>query len=296
MYTIGAMAGSATMQAFIVEMPNITQHTHNITETQEDVQLEIVEKSNEMLTYAFMVPGVFSMVVAIFYIGLCITLPTIDLTATKQISTGNTMAGRKQNHLTVLLLIFVSMFSFLQRNLENILENYLTRFTLAILDTSAHYAAMVTTIFFIAFGFSRLACICVSYLLTSGQMLCVNLALGAAAYAIMLLVPTYKNIALIVSVVLAGLSLAANYASLVTWSTLHIQDTVKVTSLITIARSLSGVFGLPVTGYLLDHWGDMWMVYVLFSDNIIIMMLFLAMNMLVKYFFNVSDVDENSVK
>ena len=157
MYTIGALAGSAINQGFIVEIPNSTQHTHNITETQEDVQLKIVEKSNEMLTYAFMVQGVFSIVVAIYYIGLHITLQSIDLPGTKCISTGKTVGGRKTINLALLLLIFVSMFSFFQKGLDGVLINYLTRFTFTILDTSVHYAAMVTTVFFIACTCSKLA-------------------------------------------------------------------------------------------------------------------------------------------
>ena len=296
MNTIGLVGGAAIMQVFIVEMPNITQLTINITESEKNCQQEIWEKSSEMAQYAFMVPGLVSMAAAVYYIGLCITLPSIDIAATKHSSTSNTKDGRKRFDITVWILIFICMFGYFQKTQESILGHYLTVFTLSILDTSAHYAAMVTTVFFSAFCVSRAAGICISYFLNPEQMLWINLTLGAAAYAVMLLVPTYQDIPLIISSILAGLSLAASYGSLVLWSTNQFPDTIKMNSLVYVGGSLAGISILPGAGYLIDHIGEMWMVYILFSANTIMMILFFVMNVLVKYFLWESDIHKSSVK
>ena len=217
--------------------------------------------------YVYLITAVFLALVAMLFMVASI----LDATNRKptKFMTDKIQQNTKSEEITLYKrIIFISLMSFLlflYVGTEVTFAGFLSSFTLLQLSWSQSKGAIVTSVFWIAFGLARFAGIWLSKILKTVTFMFTFPSLLIVSYCLFLLSISVNNDSFVmICVGMVGVSMSVIFSSIFTWTSENITMVTDQISALFIASCSVGVMLFPLLfGYMMDLYSPLWFNYLL---------------------------------
>ena len=167
----------------------------------------------------------------------------------------------KSKYSNICFILYVSMLLGVYVGLELTFGGFITSFVVKGSGWSNRKGTYITTIYWGSFGVGRLLCVPVSLFLSPRFLLNIVITLAnASLLCILFLVHVDERVIWICTAVF-GVAMGPMFASFMSWTSRYINVTGPVSAILFVGNSLGALVFPPLTAYLFQTFGIMFLVY-----------------------------------
>ena len=242
-----------------------------------------------LVRYGFLAIGILIALTSIGFIILFIREPSFYL-CEKIDSDNDSTTESRPTIMTKVAIRFmcgglVIFFTFFQWA-EDIPANLLATFVTGHLNWTVESGSYITSLFWLTQGIGCVIGIPLSAYLSPRTMVLVNLILGCVSWLI-LMVENTPPVLVWVSAALAGFGVSTATASATLWCSSYVRISGVIAGLLTAGTAIGSMTGSTLTGYLMDNYTLVAMVYICLVTTAFVMVTFLLLLAYVKCVSNV---------
>ena len=280
----GLWAAGATMCPFIIipflsELPedpidnedlqNATLTTGAPNDTTFGKLTDLIDDDDiERIRYAFVLIGGLSIVLSTFaFVGYCLYpqfKPEKKRTQNEEESDGKI----DSKAFKIIMLILQFLFYYLAIWCSFIIANFISTFVIKSLKWNAKYGSIMASVYRISQWLGKIAAIPMSYFISPGKMVFVDLIFASFACVLLLFIPIVSENIIWIGTALAGFSLSSMLPYMFLWVSSCIQMTGSIAALQIVAASFGMMTAGPLAGYVFQEYSHIWLIYLCLISSV----------------------------
>ena len=264
--SVGATFAPYIILPFLTDLPSGDSYGNVLSNQTTEIYANMTEFETvdvDIVRYGYAIVG--GMIICIsmcFFVAFCMLRPSC-LKQNKE-STGNTDQKKKteqKKHDTwkIFLILFLEFFFYAFYSwCELIPGNYLSPFVIKGLEWEIKYGPIITSVFWGFHGLGRIAAIPISFFITPGKMVAINLLFTFIGLLMMVVAPFTSDLILWFAVAIASFAMASTFATLILWTSNYIEITGSVGACFLTGSAFGVMVGGTLTGYLFQSYSHLW--------------------------------------
>ena len=271
----------------IVNVLSSARDNSNSSAFSDSIDIDVVDmyRNNiEMVRYAYVLIGVLSLVSGVLFLilffvnGITWTkieeIPGKEATQHAQQST----SAERSSRFYVLLFVCFSLFFVLYPYAENVPSAFVSVFLVNYLHLPVQSGAVAVSAFWMSLTASRIINIPFSFCLAPTTIVAFHLLVILTSYLCMLVFVHDGGKAVVLGcLIAAGFGLGPLFAAQMVWASRLLPFTGKLASLLSTSWAVGKISALMVSGYIMEEYGDMCMVYIMVAGSAAMTAIFFLM-------------------
>ena len=282
----GNLNGALALNGTSALHHNLTSGINTSLENGMHLVLAVDHGDVERVRYAYLLIGSLCCITGLMFGVLLIingcTFKKLETLLSKSKAKENGRVKNRKPFFNAFFLISLVLFHFLYVFIEPIPASYLALFLVSGLGWTVKNGALATTVLWGFLAGSRVINIPISLRLRPDIIISINLILVLLASTCLMFVAEYGQIFVLACLAVMGLGLGPIFAAHIVWASRFIHFAGFASGLCMVANSIARMGGYYFTGYLMETYTYMCLIYVVVGGSVAIVTLYFGSLLLAK--------------